>query len=413
MWRRVTEQNSGREYYYNISTRETRWDPPEGVQILPERPDLAAVRAHAVRRMSSLEAIRDSIRKRHSVATAVSGAAEDTTPAAGDDAATEGASTRSPDPSDFVAEDVLDAEDEQEVAGAEEAGEAEEEGRTLPPWSVISGNVSPLSPQFLFREEDYEISIDPVTGARTFRRLAPADGSKPAAHGKKKRGGWLWATRWAAAGSAPGTGGGAGDSAADEEDEEDAGPDTAVSWSTLSGNRPVISMQYHRPQGAKMIWGMPSASSGFAAKSRRPSLTPAESMREARREPPDLTQLRVLVGTWNVGNKMPSEDLSEWVPAGGGGHDIIVVGAQECTYAVKEVAPGAGEEGEDDEDEDEEEEEESEQAAVHFYRRVCVPPEPRVLRGSPPKPRLHPFVICPRRSSGTSAVTTWRFASDG
>jgi hypothetical protein len=46
--------------------------------------------------------------------------------------------------------------------------------------------------------------------------------------------------------------------------------------------------------------------------------------------------LSVLACTWNCGNARPPRDLAPWLPAGGGGHDIIVVGLQECTYTGKE-----------------------------------------------------------------------------
>jgi endonuclease/exonuclease/phosphatase family metal-dependent hydrolase len=45
---------------------------------------------------------------------------------------------------------------------------------------------------------------------------------------------------------------------------------------------------------------------------------------------PDAQELKVLVGTWNVGNRPPGDDLSEWLPKQG--FDLVAVGAQECQY---------------------------------------------------------------------------------
>jgi len=44
--------------------------------------------------------------------------------------------------------------------------------------------------------------------------------------------------------------------------------------------------------------------------------------------------ISVWVGTWNVGNNVPPEDLSPWIPPEG--HDIYVIGAQECNYKTRE-----------------------------------------------------------------------------
>jgi hypothetical protein len=52
--------------------------------------------------------------------------------------------------------------------------------------------------------------------------------------------------------------------------------------------------------------------------------------------------VNIHVASWNVGNTMPPEDLSPWLPAGGGDADIIVVATQECTYAQKEKKMATG-----------------------------------------------------------------------
>jgi hypothetical protein len=56
--------------------------------------------------------------------------------------------------------------------------------------------------------------------------------------------------------------------------------------------------------------------------------------------------VRLLVGTWNVGNARPKEDFSPWLPRHGEGFDVIAVGLQESTY----TSAGAHEEEEEDED---------------------------------------------------------------
>ncbi|CAM9954313.1 unnamed protein product, partial [Hapterophycus canaliculatus] len=42
-------------------------------------------------------------------------------------------------------------------------------------------------------------------------------------------------------------------------------------------------------------------------------------------------RVRLLVGSFNVGNS-PLTDLAPWLPYGGKGFDLIVVGLQESTY---------------------------------------------------------------------------------
>eukprot|EP00500_Bicosoecida_sp_ms1_P005447 CAMPEP_0203826364 /NCGR_PEP_ID=MMETSP0115-20131106/56479_1 /ASSEMBLY_ACC=CAM_ASM_000227 /TAXON_ID=33651 /ORGANISM="Bicosoecid sp, Strain ms1" /LENGTH=110 /DNA_ID=CAMNT_0050735411 /DNA_START=70 /DNA_END=399 /DNA_ORIENTATION=- len=64
------------------------------------------------------------------------------------------------------------------------------------------------------------------------------------------------------------------------------------------------------------------------------------------------TPLRVHVCTWNVGNKMPRADFAPWIPAGGGDHDVIVVGLQESTYKMKPPKEdGTAEESDPDDEE--------------------------------------------------------------
>jgi hypothetical protein len=43
-------------------------------------------------------------------------------------------------------------------------------------------------------------------------------------------------------------------------------------------------------------------------------------------------KLRVYVGTWNVGNAEPSEDLSDWIQSKKQDFDILAIGCQECKY---------------------------------------------------------------------------------
>jgi hypothetical protein len=56
----------------------------------------------------------------------------------------------------------------------------------------------------------------------------------------------------------------------------------------------------------------------------------------------------------NVGMKAPPDDLEPWIPKGGGGYDLIVVGVQECSYRNRaRLASDDGAGGEtDDEDDD-------------------------------------------------------------
>lgn len=44
-------------------------------------------------------------------------------------------------------------------------------------------------------------------------------------------------------------------------------------------------------------------------------------------------KIKLFVGTWNVGNAPPDEDLSAWLPKAG--FDLIAIGAQECEYAPR------------------------------------------------------------------------------
>ncbi len=52
-------------------------------------------------------------------------------------------------------------------------------------------------------------------------------------------------------------------------------------------------------------------------------------------EPEAGTPLRVLVGTWNVGNEAPDADLTPWLRNAGDAHELVAVGAQECTYTPR------------------------------------------------------------------------------
>ncbi|TMW64264.1 hypothetical protein Poli38472_012886 [Pythium oligandrum] len=59
-------------------------------------------------------------------------------------------------------------------------------------------------------------------------------------------------------------------------------------------------------------------------------------------------QLRLLVASWNVGNAMPPksrEGVHDWVPAGGGGFDVIAVGLQESSYREKSASESEREGG--------------------------------------------------------------------
>ena len=53
--------------------------------------------------------------------------------------------------------------------------------------------------------------------------------------------------------------------------------------------------------------------------------------------PDAAAPLRVLVGTWNVGNEPPCADLSPWLRAAQAGPDpdLVALGAQECTYGAR------------------------------------------------------------------------------
>jgi hypothetical protein len=59
-----------------------------------------------------------------------------------------------------------------------------------------------------------------------------------------------------------------------------------------------------------------------------------------------MEPVRLLCGTFNLGNAKPEDDLSPWIPKFGGDYDIIVIASQECTYSEKSKKG-------DDDDEDE------------------------------------------------------------
>lgn len=64
--------------------------------------------------------------------------------------------------------------------------------------------------------------------------------------------------------------------------------------------------------------------------------------------------IRVLTFTWNVGNKMPNaEEVAQWLPKGGDGFDLVVVGTQENSFKEKKSKSKAViTEDEDEEDDD-------------------------------------------------------------
>jgi len=71
------------------------------------------------------------------------------------------------------------------------------------------------------------------------------------------------------------------------------------------------------------------------------SSTPSSASGEAL---PLISQLSLFVGTWNVGNEPPSDDLTSWLwpeelggiqaREQGRGHDLVLIGVQECKYDV-------------------------------------------------------------------------------
>ena len=53
--------------------------------------------------------------------------------------------------------------------------------------------------------------------------------------------------------------------------------------------------------------------------------------------------IKLLVLTWNVGNEEPSfSEIASWLPNGGEGLDLIVVGTQENSYFAQEYSQGPG-----------------------------------------------------------------------
>jgi hypothetical protein len=52
-------------------------------------------------------------------------------------------------------------------------------------------------------------------------------------------------------------------------------------------------------------------------------------------EPEADAPLKVLVGTWNAGNAAPDENLLPWLRNEGDAHELVAVGAQECTYTQR------------------------------------------------------------------------------
>merc|ERR1712195_62151 len=51
-------------------------------------------------------------------------------------------------------------------------------------------------------------------------------------------------------------------------------------------------------------------------------------------ETPNETLLNVGIVSWNCGNSAPPNDLSGFIPAGGEGLDVLVLGVQECWYTA-------------------------------------------------------------------------------
>eukprot|EP00035_Acanthoeca_spectabilis_P037140 m.43685 g.43685 ORF g.43685 m.43685 type:complete len:674 (+) comp8459_c0_seq2:216-2237(+) len=90
---------------------------------------------------------------------------------------------------------------------------------------------------------------------------------------------------------------------------------------------------------------------------------------------------KVLVFSWNVGNKMPDEaELAHWCPEGGSDFDLVVVGTQENKYKKKNVDSPVSAVSDDDVDDDEEdyaptEEEIAEQEAQEQYERAVTQKE--------------------------------------
>mmetsp|Transcript_24156 Transcript_24156/g.47501 ORF Transcript_24156/g.47501 Transcript_24156/m.47501 type:complete len:659 (+) Transcript_24156:84-2060(+) len=45
--------------------------------------------------------------------------------------------------------------------------------------------------------------------------------------------------------------------------------------------------------------------------------------------------ISIFVGTWNVGNSVPQQNLETWLPPSSAKHAIVAIGAQECSYTPK------------------------------------------------------------------------------
>ena len=70
-----------------------------------------------------------------------------------------------------------------------------------------------------------------------------------------------------------------------------------------------------------------------------------------------VDEVKILVCTWNVGNKRPkASELEHWLPSKGGDCDIIVVGSQENSFAnmrrKSTIVATEGDEDDDDDDDD-------------------------------------------------------------
>lgn len=69
----------------------------------------------------------------------------------------------------------------------------------------------------------------------------------------------------------------------------------------------------------------PSSGAAFAL----PQVTAQIILVEA---PSKDVPIKCLVGTWNVGNEPPPSEVKAWLKTSEGSHELVAIGAQECTY---------------------------------------------------------------------------------
>ena len=202
--------------------------------------------------------------------------------------------------------------------------------------AAAAGGVRPKSGALVSPEDPWRHLAEAGVGPA---RAADSGGDMPASAGggAGRRGTWGVQKKSSASG-APGAGGGEGGGAAAAAAAASRGGYSVVSAAQVDAS---AARMHDMAMGARGGGGGRGGQQQSPERSRKSTAFAkrAASNQSTRQLIGGLQSrsLSVLVGSWNVGNRQPPKLLGSWVEPGGGEHDVIAVGMQECAYSTKDA----------------------------------------------------------------------------